>query len=80
MIQTKHRSLYVCEIKFSKNVISHNIITEVQQKINALQGIKNFSYRPVLIYIGEIRKDIKSSDYFVKIIDFCKLIENRTQQ
>lgn len=80
MIQTKHRSLYVCEIKFSKNIINHNIITEVQQKIDALKGIKGFSYRPVLIYVGEIHKDIESSDYFVKTIDFCKLIENDMQK
>ena len=80
MIQTKHRSLYICEIKFSKNIISHNIIAEVQQKIDALKGIKGFSYRPVLIYVGAVNKDVESSGYFVKIIDFCKLIEKGIQK
>lgn len=76
MIQTRHRSLYVCEIKFSKNVIGPNIIDEVQRKIYALKGLKGFSYRPVLIHAGEVHKDIEASGYFVKIIDFGKLFSN----
>ena len=70
MIQTKYRTLYVCEIKFSKNVIKRNIINEVQNKIDALKNIKGVSYRPILIHAGEVHKDVKESDYFVKIKDY----------
>jgi len=35
MIQMKCGTLYVCEIKFSKNEIDDSIIPEVQAKIDA---------------------------------------------
>lgn len=76
MIQTKHRSLYICEIKFSKNIIGLNIINEVQKKIDALRELKNFSYRPVLIHAGKINKEIEENDYFIKIINFCLLLDS----
>lgn len=75
MIQTRSRSLYICEIKFSKNIIDTSIVDEIQEKIEALKGLKGFSYRPVLIYVGNIHYDVKTSDYFVKIIDFATLLE-----
>jgi len=75
MIQTKHRSLYVCEIKFSRNIIGASITDEVQQKIDALKGLRGFSYRPVLIHAGEVHKDIETSDYFAKIINFGTLFQ-----
>lgn len=76
MIQTRDNSLYVCEIKFSKNKVGYQIVNEIQQKINALNGIKRMSYRPVLIHVGGVTKDVETSDYFIKIIDFCDLIKN----
>lgn len=75
MVQTRNRSLYVCEIKFSKNLVGPKIIDEVQRKIDALKGIKGISYRPVLIHVGGVSKEVETSDYFVKIIDFCRFIE-----
>jgi len=76
MIQTKHRSLYVCEIKFFRNIIGASIIDEVQQKIDALKGLRRFSYRPVLIHAGEVHKDVETSDYFAKIINFATLFQS----
>ena len=74
MIQTKHRSLYICEIKFSKNTIGRNVITETQKKIDALKKFKEFSFRPVLIHAGKVHKDVEESDYFVEIIDICSML------
>ncbi|MGV2433063.1 MAG UNVERIFIED_CONTAM: hypothetical protein LVQ98_07285 [Rickettsiaceae bacterium] len=42
MIQTKFNSLYVCEIKFSKNEIGSYIIEEVQKKIGIYKKTKVF--------------------------------------
>ncbi|MFA6409461.1 MAG: ATP-binding protein [Gammaproteobacteria bacterium] len=75
MIQTKHRCLYICEIKFSKNTIGVEIINEVQQKIDTLKGIRGFSYRPILIHASNVHKDVIARDYFIKIIDFSSLLD-----
>ena len=46
MIQTKYNTLYICEIKFSKNPLGSELIQEVQQKIDRLERPKGFSCRP----------------------------------
>lgn len=75
MIKTKFNTLYICEIKFSKNPIDATVITEIQNKIDALKSHQNFSCRPVLIHVNGVAEDIQESDFFSAIIDFGKLIQ-----
>jgi AAA+ ATPase superfamily predicted ATPase len=75
MIQTKFNTLYICEIKFSKNEIDSSIIQEVQKKIDALKFPKGFSYRPILIHVNEVSEEVIDSDFFTKIIDIGGLLE-----
>ena len=70
LIQTKFNTLYVCEIKFSKNVVDLAVINEVQKKIDALGYSKGYSFRPVLIHVNGVTDDIIDSDFFASIIDF----------
>jgi len=70
LIQTQLKTLYICEIKFSRNEIKPNIIEEVQQKIERLKIPKGFSCVPVLIHFNEVHEDVINSDYFFKIINF----------
>lgn len=49
LIQTRFRTVYVCEIKFSKNPINFSFVKEVEAKIKALKYPLGFSCRPVLI-------------------------------
>ena len=74
MVQTKFDTLYICEIKFSKNLIDSSIIPEVQSKINTLQSSKKFSCRPVLIHVNGVNEDVVDSDYFAAIIDAGELL------
>lgn len=75
LIQTKFNTIYVCEIKFSKNAIGKSVMAELQQKITHLPLPKNFSYRPVLIHVNGITEDLEDEqDYFFRIIDFCQLM------
>jgi AAA+ ATPase superfamily predicted ATPase len=76
MIQTKFDTLYICEIKFLKTQVDSSIIQEVQAKINALQYVKRFSCRPVLIHVNGISEDVADSDYFAAIIDMGELLKN----
>lgn len=75
LIQTKYNTLFVCEIKYTKNIIELPIIDEVKQKINRLTKPKNFSCIPVLIHCGAIHESVEESGYFVKIINFEKYLE-----
>jgi AAA+ ATPase superfamily predicted ATPase len=72
MIQTKFGTLYICEIKFSKNEIDISVIQEVQKKIDSLKYPKGYSCRPVLIHVNGVHKDVMDSGFFAEIIDFSQ--------
>ena len=74
MVQTKFDTLYICEIKFSKNPIDDSIVYEIQSKIDALQHRKRFSCRPVLIHVNGVTDDVRDSDFFARIIDIKELM------
>ncbi len=77
MIQTKFNTLYVCEIKFSKNPVGTEVIKEVQQKIDRLKRPKGFSCRPTLIHVNGVTNDLLDESYFANIIDFSQLLSER---
>lgn len=74
MIQTKFGNLFICEIKFSRNVIRANVIDEVKEKINRLSIPRNFSVIPILIHIGDIHDEVLDSQFFSKVIDMTTLL------
>ena len=74
MIQTKFNTLYICEIKFSKNPIDASVITEMQKKIQALKYPKGYSCRPVLIHVNGVTEDVEDRDYFTTIIDAAQFL------
>lgn len=79
LIQCKH-TLYVCEIKFSKNPIGRGVIEEVQKKIDSLSVPRLFSVRPILIHVGGVNPDVAEADYFDKIIDWTSLLSENPPQ
>jgi len=74
LIQIRQNTLYVCEIKFSKNVLPLAVISDVQEKIARLSMPRHMSYRPVLIHAGAIAEGIAEQEYFASMIDFGELI------
>ena len=74
MIQTKFNTLFVCEIKFSKEKIGGKVINEVMEKIKRLQTPKRFSFRPVLIHVNGVEDSVYESGFFAKIVDFSELL------
>lgn len=77
MVQTRYQTLYVCEIKFSRDPLGVSIIKEVQEKISRLSVPKNMTCLPVLIHIGGVSERVLEQRYFVKIIDFTELLQER---
>lgn len=70
LIQTKYNTLYICEIKYSKNEIGTQIIEEMNEKIKRLNIPKYFSFRTVLIHINGISEALEEKQFFSNIIDF----------
>lgn len=70
MVQTKYNSIYLCEIKFSKEKIGIEVIYEIQDKIARLSLPKNYSIWPVLIHVNGVTEPLKKSGFFSKTIDF----------
>ncbi len=75
LIQTKYKTLYVCEIKFSRNRIGSNVITSIKEKINRLKLPRGFACIPVLIHASEVSQELIDSEYFGHIINGCEWLE-----
>ena len=67
----------MCEIKFSKNSLGADVISEVQKKIDRLKRPKGFSCRPVLIHVNGVTEDLIDCDYFSDIVDFSQLLSEK---
>ena len=74
LIQIRQKTLYECEIKFSKNAVPPTVISDVQEKIARLSMPRHMSYRPVLIHAGAIAESITEQEYFSSVIDFGELM------
>lgn len=75
LIQTKHKTLYACEIKFSVNKVGPQVIKEVQQKIERLNLPRGYACLPVLIVANGVENSVEAKDYFFKIIDMTTLLQ-----
>lgn len=75
LIQTRFNTLYVCEVKFSKEPIGASVIEEVKLKCKRLSRPKNYSIRPVLIHVNGVTDAVVESEFFAKIIDFGKFLD-----
>jgi len=76
LIQIRQKTLYVCEIKFSKNAVPASVITDMQEKIARLSMPRHMSYRPVLIHAGAVADSIAEQEYFSAVIDFGELLSS----
>lgn len=75
MIQTRFGTVYICEIKFSKDKIPLGIVNEMEDKIARFKRPKFVSCRPVLIHVNGVSSEVEEANYFANIIDFAKLFD-----
>jgi AAA+ ATPase superfamily predicted ATPase len=75
MIQTRFQTLYLCEVKFSKNQIDTKVIDEMEEKIKRLKLARRFSIRPVLIHVNGVVDSVLNERYFDKVIDLSLLLD-----
>lgn len=74
MIQTRYGTLYLIEIRFSKDKIHANILAELAEKTKRLKRPKFVSCRPVLIHVNGVTSDVEEAGQF-KIISLADLCE-----
>jgi uncharacterized protein len=74
LIQTKFNTLYLCEVRFKQGKIGLEAISEMKEKIQALQIPKGFSIRPVLIHVNGIDESLMDSDFFARVVDFSEFL------
>jgi hypothetical protein len=74
LVQTRYNNLFVCEIKFSKDPIGGEVITDVKEKISCLVVPRGYSCWPVLIHVNGVSGAVRESGYFSQIIDFSELL------
>lgn len=75
LVQTRFRTLYVCEVKFSQHELPATIIQHMQEKLARFSYPKGFAALPVLIHANGVSEALKESDYFAHSIDLSKLLE-----
>lgn len=76
LIQTKMNTVYVIELKYLRQPVRANVITEMMQKVERLALPKTMTMRPVLVHVNGVERAVIDSDYFVKVIDFCELLSS----
>lgn len=72
LIQTSFRTLYIIEIKFSRNVIGMQVADEMKEKINRLKTPKQYFCRPVLIHVNGVSDELLDSNYFSQVINMTE--------
>ena len=74
LVQTRQGVLYLCEIKFTRTIITTKVIDDVAEKLSRIAKPKNMSIVPILFYIGDIQDAVLDSQFFGKIIDIRRLL------
>lgn len=69
LIQTSTNTLYLCEFKFSRNMLGPEIIKDIQDKIKKLHIPRGFAICPVLFHFGAVSDSVIDKQYFYRIID-----------
>ena len=74
LIQTKQKTLYACEIKFSQNTIGMQVAHEVKEKLSRLTLSRGLACIPVLIHISGVTTELLEAKYFNSIVDLNDLL------
>ncbi len=74
LIKTRHNTLIICEIKFSRNKIGSEVIPSIQHKIESLVIPRGLAVWPILIHINGVTPDLAAHAFFTKIIDFSEAL------
>lgn len=75
LIQSKHRVLYLCEVKFSERDVPYSVVKDVTEKSKRLKIARGFSLRHVLIHVNGVSERIEYDEFFSSVIDFREFLK-----
>lgn len=75
LIQTKMKSLIVCEFKFSRNELNSSVLNEIKNKCDTLSVPRGFGKVPALFHIGGVSEKIEESPLLYRIVDLRDHLE-----
>jgi hypothetical protein len=75
IIQTRLKTLIVCEVKFSTAVLGREVIEEVEEKLRRIKAPRGFAVVPVLIRFGEVARTVETEGFFYGILDMGEMLE-----
>jgi AAA+ ATPase superfamily predicted ATPase len=74
LIQTKYKTLYLCEVKFIRKEVDVSVIHSVEEKMSRLSLPRGYSILPVLIHVNGVSDQVYEKEFFYKMIDFSELL------
>ena len=74
LIQTKHRVIYLCEVKFSEREIPYSVVREASERAARLMLPRGFSIRHVLIHVNGVCERLEYDEFFSHIVPFGALL------
>lgn len=75
LIQTRLKTLIVCEVKFLTEVLGREVIEEVEEKLRKIKAPRGFAVMPVLIKFGEVARTVEKEGFFHRILDMGEMLE-----
>ena len=79
LIQTKHRVLYICEIKFSDREVPYTVLKEIIEKSRRLKRPKGFSIRHVLIHVNGVSEGLEQDEFISNIVNFGEFLNTEVR-
>lgn len=74
LIQTKTKTLFVCEFKFKRKPLGTSVIEDMEAKLERLSVPRGFGVVPVLFHLGDISDSVHTKKYFYRIIDIADFL------
>lgn len=74
LIQTLYRTVYICEIKFSKGAVGMDAVHQIEKACKTIALPRGWSYRSALIHVNGVTPDVKDALTLDYIVDFSELL------
>ena len=74
LIHTRFNTLFVVEVKFSRQPIGCDVIEAMKDKLKRLKCPQGFACLPVLVHLNGVTEALREAEYFFEVIDFSEAL------